>query len=196
MSAIGMVEVFGLINAITVADECLKTANVNLIGIENVSSGIVTVKITGDVGAVTSSVNSVVDMEKVISHSVIPNIDTQALNILNDKKRNVFKPKKVSNNSNASKSIQETSKNETQNETVVSENIIETKEEPVITKTEAPINQNIEILESENKLIEDGLEPKTVKELVEMVVKLKHLTYKEAKKLKKDELINKLRTKN
>ncbi len=70
-----MVEVFGLINAITVADECLKTANVNLIGIENVSSGIVTVKITGDVGAVTSSVNSVKDIEKVLSHSVIPNIE-------------------------------------------------------------------------------------------------------------------------
>ena len=192
MSAIGMVEVFGLINAITVADECLKTANVNLIGIENVSSGIVTVKITGDVGAVTSSVNSVVDMEKVISHSVIPNIDTQALNVLNDQKRNVFKPKKSSNKATDSKSVQNTNKTET----VVSENIIEIKEEPVITQTEAPINQNIEILESEKKLIEDGLEQKTVKELVEMVVKLKHLTYKEAKKLKKDELINKLRTKN
>lgn len=192
MSAIGMVEVFGLINAITVADECLKTANVNLIGIENVSSGIVTVKITGDVGAVTSSVNSVVDMEKVISHSVIPNIDTQALNVLNDQKRNVFKPKKASNKATDSKYVQNTNKTET----VVSENIIEIKEEPVITQTEAPINQNIEILESEKKLIEDGLEQKTVKELVEMVVKLKHLTYKEAKKLKKDELINKLRTKN
>lgn len=192
MSAIGMVEVFGLINAITVADECLKTANVNLIGIENVSSGIVTVKITGDVGAVTSSVNSVVDMEKVISHSVIPNIDTQALNVLNDQKRNVFKPKKALNKDTDNKSAQYTNKTET----AVSENIIEIKEEPVITQTEAPINQNIEILESEKKLIEDGLEQKTVKELVEMVVKLKHLTYKEAKKLKKDELINKLRTKN
>ena len=192
MSAIGMVEVFGLINAITVADECLKTANVNLIGIENVSSGIVTVKITGDVGAVTSSVNSVVDMEKVISHSVIPNIDTQALNVLNDQKRNVFKPKKALNKDADNKSVQYTNKTET----AVSENIIEIKEEPVITQTEAPINQNIEILESEKKLIEDGLEQKTVKELVEMVVKLKHLTYKEAKKLKKDELINKLRTKN
>lgn len=192
MSAIGMVEVFGLINAITVADECLKTANVNLIGIENVSSGIVTVKITGDVGAVTSSVNSVVDMEKVISHSVIPNIDTQALNVLNDQKRNVFKSKKASNKDTDNKSVQYTNKTET----AVSENIIEIKEEPVITQTEAPINQNIEILESEKKLIEDGLEQKTVKELVEMVVKLKHLTYKEAKKLKKDELINKLRTKN
>ncbi|MDE6182626.1 MAG: BMC domain-containing protein, partial [Eubacteriales bacterium] len=99
MNAIGMIEVFSLVNAITIADECLKTANVNLIGIENVSSGIVTVKITGDVGAVTSSVNSVKNLEKVVYHSVIPSIDEQALNILKNSKRNVFKSTKKENNS-------------------------------------------------------------------------------------------------
>lgn len=176
MSAIGMIEVIGLVNAITIADECLKTANVSLVGIENVSSGIVTVKISGDVGAVTSSVNSVIDTQKVLGHSVIPNIDKSAFPIFEDSKRHVFKSSK---------------KNKEENKIIIKDITIDTKTE--ITEIAPEIDNNLDMVQAENNLIKDGLEHKTVKELVEMVVKLKNISYKEAKKMKKEELINKLR---
>lgn len=195
MNAVGMVEVFSLVNAITIADECLKTANVNLIGIENVSSGIVTVKITGDVGAVTSSVNSVKNMEKVISHSVISSIDEQALNILKNTKRDVFKSVKNTKKENT-KNIENIKMGENAKNIEMEENNtmgnLETIEKTLM-QDESGLAENIEIIKSEEKLIQDGLEQKTVKELIEMVVKLKHLSYKDAKKLKKDELIEKLK---
>ncbi|MFL0194481.1 BMC domain-containing protein [Clostridium sp. WILCCON 0269] len=50
--ALGMVETRGLIGAMEAADEMVKNADVELIGYEKVSAGLVTVKIKGDVGAV------------------------------------------------------------------------------------------------------------------------------------------------
>ena len=58
MQALGMIEVIGLPPAIEAADSALKAANVNLLAIEKVSSGILTVEITGDVGAVTAAVDA------------------------------------------------------------------------------------------------------------------------------------------
>ncbi|WP_313129136.1 BMC domain-containing protein [Anaerocolumna sp.] len=58
MQALGMIEVIGLPPAIEAADSALKAANVALLAIEKVSSGILTVEITGDVGAVTAAVDA------------------------------------------------------------------------------------------------------------------------------------------
>lgn len=58
MNALGLIEVIGFVGAVEAADVALKAANVTLIGIEKVSSGIVTVKITGDVGAVKAAVDA------------------------------------------------------------------------------------------------------------------------------------------
>lgn len=197
MNAIGMIEVFSLVNAITIADECLKTANVNLIGIENVSSGIVTVKITGDVGAVTSSVNSVKNMEKVVYHSVIPSIDEQALNILKNTKRNVLKSNK-NTKKETSFELNTEQKNLQIKENIEMEKGISMEKNIGIksAQNESGFSENPEIIKSEENLIQDGLEQKTVKELVEMIVKLKHLSYKDAKRMKKDELIERLRSEN
>lgn len=53
--ALGMVETKGLIGAIEAADAMVKAANVKLIGKERIGSGLVTVMVRGDVGAVKAA---------------------------------------------------------------------------------------------------------------------------------------------
>jgi ethanolamine utilization protein EutM len=56
--ALGMVETKGLIGAIEAADAMVKAANVTLVGKEKIGSGLVTVMVRGDVGAVKASVDA------------------------------------------------------------------------------------------------------------------------------------------
>jgi len=74
--ALGMVETRGLVGSIEAADAMVKSANVVLIGYEKIGSGLVTVMVRGDVGAVKSAVDAgAVAAEKVgevVSQHVIP----------------------------------------------------------------------------------------------------------------------------
>lgn len=56
--ALGMVETRGLTAAIEAADAMTKSAEVKLIGTEKIGSGLVTVMVRGDVGAVKAAVES------------------------------------------------------------------------------------------------------------------------------------------
>jgi len=56
--ALGLIETKGLVGAIEAADAMVKAANVTLIGRENIGSGLVTVMVRGDVGAVKASVEA------------------------------------------------------------------------------------------------------------------------------------------
>ncbi|HWR39146.1 MAG TPA: propanediol utilization microcompartment protein PduA [Patescibacteria group bacterium] len=56
--ALGMVETKGLVGAIEAADAMVKAANVSLVGYEKVGSGLVTVIVRGDVGAVKAATDS------------------------------------------------------------------------------------------------------------------------------------------
>ena len=58
MEALGMVETRGLVAAIEAADAMVKAANVTLIGTEKIGSGLVTVMVRGDVGAVKSATDA------------------------------------------------------------------------------------------------------------------------------------------
>ena len=58
MSAIGMIETRGLIAAIEAADAMLKAADVVLVGTEKIGSGLVTVIVKGEVGAVKAATES------------------------------------------------------------------------------------------------------------------------------------------
>ena len=53
--SLGMVETRGLVAAIEAADAMVKAANVILIGTEKIGSGLVTVMVRGDVGAVKAA---------------------------------------------------------------------------------------------------------------------------------------------
>ena len=75
-NALGMVETKGLVGAIEAADAMVKSANVNLVGKEQVGGGLVTVMVRGDVGAVKAATDAgAAAAEKVgelISVHVIP----------------------------------------------------------------------------------------------------------------------------
>lgn len=58
MDALGMIETKGLIAAIEACDVMLKTANVSLVGKRKSTATLVTILITGDVGAVKASVEA------------------------------------------------------------------------------------------------------------------------------------------
>lgn len=74
--ALGMIETRGLIGAIEAADAMVKAANVVLIGTEKIGSGLVTVMVRGDVGAVKAAVDAGVsaanNVGEVVSNYVIP----------------------------------------------------------------------------------------------------------------------------
>ncbi|MBQ6714137.1 MAG: BMC domain-containing protein [Clostridia bacterium] len=55
LEALGMVETRGLVAAVEAADAMVKAANVELIGTEKIGSGLVSVMVRGDVGAVKAA---------------------------------------------------------------------------------------------------------------------------------------------
>ena len=74
--ALGMVETRGLVAAIEAADSMLKAANVELVGTEKIGSGLVSVMVRGDVGAVKAATeageNAARRLGEVIATHVIP----------------------------------------------------------------------------------------------------------------------------
>ena len=58
LQALGMIETRGLIASIEAADAMLKAANVVLVGTEKIGSGLVSVMVRGDVGAVKAAVEA------------------------------------------------------------------------------------------------------------------------------------------
>ena len=70
MQALGMIETKGLIGAIEAADAMTKAANVTLIGKEKVGSGLITVMITGDIGAVKAAVDAGAAAAEQVGHLV------------------------------------------------------------------------------------------------------------------------------
>lgn len=88
--ALGLIEFIGYVPAICAADTALKAASVDLIGIEKVTGGIVTVKITGDVDAVQAAVESAENYASRIgslrSAHVIPRLDDEVEALLMNSK--------------------------------------------------------------------------------------------------------------
>ncbi len=56
--ALGMIETKGLVACIEAADAMVKSANVFLVGYEKIGSGLVTVMVRGDVGAVKAATDA------------------------------------------------------------------------------------------------------------------------------------------
>ena len=76
MEALGMVETRGLVAAIEAADAMVKAANVSLVGTEKIGSGLVSVMIRGDVGAVKAATEAGKDaaarLGEIVAVHVIP----------------------------------------------------------------------------------------------------------------------------
>ncbi len=84
--ALGMIETKGLVGAIEAADAMVKAANVSLLGYEKIGSGLVTVMVRGDVGAVKAATDAgaaaAQRVGEVISIHVIPRPHTDTEKIL------------------------------------------------------------------------------------------------------------------
>ncbi len=84
--ALGMVETKGLVGAIEAADAMVKAANVTLIGYQKIGSGLVTVMVRGDVGAVKAATDAgaaaAEKVGQVVSVHVIPRPHTEVESIL------------------------------------------------------------------------------------------------------------------
>ena len=83
--AIGMIETKGLVGAVEAADAMVKAANVQIVGMEKVGGGLVTVLVRGDVGAVKAATEagaeSARSVGELVSVHVIPrpHAETEAL---------------------------------------------------------------------------------------------------------------------
>lgn len=56
--ALGLIETVGMVPALEAADKMLKAANVELVSYENIGSTLVTIMVSGDVGAVKAAVEA------------------------------------------------------------------------------------------------------------------------------------------
>ena len=84
--ALGMVETRGLVAAIEAADAMVKAANVVLIGSEKIGSGLVSVMVRGDVGAVKAAVeagaSNAARLGELVATHVIPRPHTDVNKLL------------------------------------------------------------------------------------------------------------------
>ena len=84
--ALGMIETKGLVGAIEAADAMTKSANVTLMGYEKIGSGLVTVMVRGDVGAVKAAVDAgacaAEKVGEIVAQHVIPRPHTDEEKIL------------------------------------------------------------------------------------------------------------------
>ena len=84
--ALGMVETRGLVAANEAADAMVKAANVQLIGSEKIGSGLESVMVRGDVGAVKAAVEAggaaAARLGEVIATHVIPRPHTDVNKLL------------------------------------------------------------------------------------------------------------------
>lgn len=133
MQALGLIETKGLLAAIEAADTMVKSSDVSIIEKTYVGGGLVTVSITGDVGAVKAAIEAgaaavrKLDEKALVSEHVIPRPHEELKNILgpNDPEDSVVSNEEVENKDN----VEDIEKTETievrDEETEVQEEIVE-----------------------------------------------------------------------
>ena len=154
--ALGLIEFIGYVPAICAADTALKAASVDLIGIEKVTGGIVTVKITGDVDAVQAAVESAENYASRIgslrSAHVIPRLDDEVENLLMNSKSSEEEIEEIQELEEDIKEVCEEIREEI-TETIIEET--ESKEESLkedVVEYVKNVNDEVEVFEiSQNK---------------------------------------------
>ncbi len=88
--ALGLIETRGLVAAIEAADAMVKAAEVSLVGTEKIGSGLVTVMVRGDVGAVKAATEvgaaSASRLGELVAVHVIPRPHNDVEKILPEQK--------------------------------------------------------------------------------------------------------------
>ena len=180
MEAFGFIETKGLVPAIESADVMVKTANVNIVEKTYVGGGLVTITITGDVGAVKSSVEAGIaailqfGQGALISSHVIakPHDDLKIILNLKEEKKETKKETKIE----------------------IIEEVIEIEEMKDIEE----VTEIIEVIEENPKLsaeeMEDSLKDLSIQNLRKILKDYKDtsLTNKVILKLNKKSIIEKI----
>ena len=157
--SLGLLEVAGLLGAITASDAMVKAANVRLIGIEKARGlGWMTVKVAGDVAAVEAAVQTGVAITKgmnlYVTHKVIPRPAEGLVESFNDDFTD--KPDKVADDiqlTEASTGIQET-------DSIVEDELV--KAEVTTSKTEKP-KLDEKVVAALDEIVSTIIEPKSSK---------------------------------
>ena len=177
--ALGLIEVRGFLGAVVVADAALKAANVSLLNVETVKSGLNTVQLVGDVSAVRSAVEAAVEIaqdQPYYLHShVIARLDSQTDSILLPIQKEVKKDvSKVETSSSIEESVLEA---------IDSMDVPEVNPKPLISDNETAFVEDVisEIIVDEEVLTE-GQQKYSEKELNKFkVVELRSIAYREDK---------------
>lgn len=178
--ALGLIEVNGLVGAIEAADSALKAADVKLLGVEKISSGLTTVKIIGDVAAVQEAVAvakiAVSKISSIFSSTVISKMDNQTeAMILNSKD----KTKKIELNVNSETLNYSEKTEEVINSDIAEINILEVTEVTNPVKIEDEIL--IEKVDKCEEKIEEKMELKEQK--VYTIIEIKAMNVEELRRL-------------
>ncbi|WP_105117776.1 BMC domain-containing protein [Streptococcus suis] len=187
--ALGLIEVRGYLGAVVAADIAVKAANVSIINIEKIKSGLNTVHITGDVGAVKAAVAAAVaELENKSfyrgSH-VIASMDEQTEKLIRaEKKLNKEEPLPVEERAIAVE--QAVPLTQSKEEVAVSANLVaspEPSERTELVNEEA--TETTEVAEMPTSIEEEAVEtpfvPKFSQTELEKlkVVKLRSIAYRE-----------------
>ncbi|HEP1815113.1 TPA: BMC domain-containing protein [Streptococcus suis] len=186
--ALGLIEVKGYLGAVVAADLAVKAANVSIINIEKIKSGLNTVHITGDVGAVKAAVAAAVaELENKSfyrgSH-VIASMDEQTEKLIRaEKKLKKEEPLPVEE-----QKVEEQAEplNPLKEEVAVSANLVESPE-PLGTTEQVneQAKETTEVVEMPTSIEEEAVEtpfvPKFSQTELEKlkVVKLRSIAYRE-----------------
>ena len=177
--ALGLIEVRGFLGAVVVADAALKAANVSLLNVETVKSGLNTVQLVGDVSAVRSAVEAAVEIaqdQPYYLHShVIARLDSQTDSILLPIQKEV--------NKDVSKAETSSSLEESVLEVIDLIDVPEVNPQPLISDNETAFVEDIisDIIVDEEVLTE-GQQKYSEKELNKFkVVELRSIAYREDK---------------
>lgn len=193
--ALGLIEFIGYVPAVCAADTALKAANVDLIGIEKVTGGIVTVKIRGDVDAVQAAIGAAENYASRIgslrSVHVIPRLDdeveTLLMNSINLEEESQELEEEIEEVCEDILEETETEKENLQEVTKESEivEIIEDNEEVSEDKVMGNLNKESDFIEIEE------ISKMSVKELRKKIKSLNiNITSNKLKSLKKKELVD------
>ena len=174
--ALGMVETKGLVGAVEAADAMVKAANVSLVGYEKIGSGLVTVMVRGDVGAVKAAVsagkNEAMSYGNYVSSVVIARPhDEMYYTMIEDKEEDTKVQEEI-----VEEKVQVEIKEEVNDDNV---EVFDVEQIPFEAEKEETIEENADVIDDE-----DTVESSNEEEIMEEVEKNDTKKSKSAKKMK------------
>ncbi|WP_061994457.1 BMC domain-containing protein [Clostridium sp. ATCC 25772] len=157
MQALGFIETRGLLTAIEAADTMAKSADVSIVEKTYIGGGLVTIVVTGDVGAVKAAIEAGgaavknIDEESLISEHVIPRPHEELESIIGPNTSKEILEVPSSNKEDGLKEIEKTEEKITANVEDTEEHVEKAeKAEMHEDKLEEQLEKNQEILETDS----------------------------------------------